>query len=218
MRDEVTVEVWDGASLGTGCIPRVDFRTASVRPGCHGLRLHLGVQVGDFASNFGAVEKVPLPGGVFAALLLIPIFIYVAMRWRRARSDRREIAHLRESAARLLGSEFWRKRGGPNVLSLFCRSCDPEIGRERRSSSSLSGTFSRWCCTFKNYCVRPCTPLCCGDTSQTAHDDGTPLTDDEHAAALDAIKKLNELYPCMQSAKGFEELRETGQMKGAPCL
>ena len=41
---KVTIDVWDGAGLGTGCIHLADFRTISLRPNCEHLRLELAIE------------------------------------------------------------------------------------------------------------------------------------------------------------------------------
>ena len=197
----MTVEVWDGAALGTGCIPRVDFRTMSLRPDCYGLRVSLAIDVGDFASTYGVVEEIPLPAGIYFGILLLPIMCYVAVRWFRERKHTRKKMEIRAKAALLLQRGGMNTQG-PSVLSLFCRSCDPEMGRESRRSKR------RCCCGW----FRRCT--CSSSGERTEGGDQRPLTKEEHEAAIEAIAELNALYPCGKSSHSFEMLRRTANMKG----
>jgi len=47
--DAVTVQVWDGARFGSGCLQESTFKTTSVRQGCCASTLVLRVRVGDYA-------------------------------------------------------------------------------------------------------------------------------------------------------------------------
>jgi len=95
VEDVVTVQVWDGAALGTGCLPASDFKTASSRPKCCAAGRALRVAVGDYAGAASMAEDAALPPAAYASLLLAPILAYVLAykgklrwrRWRRLRSD-----------------------------------------------------------------------------------------------------------------------------------
>jgi hypothetical protein len=173
--------------------------------------------VGNFASELGVIEKVALPGSVFIAILLVPIGCYILRRWWHSRKKSKEIQELRRRAALL--DENYEIRG-PKFLSLFCRSCDPEVRRQvrpgvcaRTSSYVLDNLM--WVChvcfgrRFCDSCTR--TLSCVRDESTTKK---RPINDSEYANALEAVARLNELYPCTQSAKNYESFRLSDQMKG----
>jgi hypothetical protein len=92
LKDEVTVEVWDGAALGTGCLPSFDFKTQSMRPMCCALKRVMQVEVGDYAFEATISATYALPMGVFAPLLLIPALCYVW--WYSARMKRRRLQRM----------------------------------------------------------------------------------------------------------------------------
>jgi hypothetical protein len=181
--DELTIEVWDGASLGTGCMSESDFKTTSERSSCCSVSKTIRINVGDYAFTSSIQDGYGIPAGFYAPIAFIPVFIYICYFRRKMRLRREKRAKLDPTYAAMLKEE--RKRNHMSFFTVFCcRSCDndPSLNPNQK------------------------------EIEMTSQRDRSSLDESpNHASTMgegDAMFGRDD-YPCSSSSSFFEKMRKS---------